>query len=164
MVTKTITAVAIALGLVAASAGSAGAGAGGGGVKGKTELLLQCYNINAPLKSDNTLFQVNDVFIDAGDVNLPGTPQILCVSASADDASHYQTLSAVPADANSIVCYAPQVSNTAPPTTTITLYDPLTTGTQSVKVSSTKYVCIEAFVSGCAGCPGTFSAPDPLFP
>ena len=163
MATKTITAVAIALGLVAASAGSAGAGAGGGGVKGQTELLLQCYNINAPLKSNNTLVQVNDVFIDAGDVNLPGAPQILCVSASADRAHNYQTLSAIPADANSIVCYAPQVSNTAPPTTTITLKDPLTPGLQTVRVSSTKYVCIEAFVSHCEGClPTSISAPPPL--
>src|SRR5262245_52655891 len=158
MTTKTITALVMAAGLVAASAGSAGAGAGGGGVKGHTELLLQCYNINAPLKSNNTLAQTNDVFIDAGDVNLPGTPQILCVSASAESASNYQVL---PADANSIVCYAPQVSNTAPPTTTITLFDPLTTGLQQVRVSSTKYVCIEAVVSNCVGClPNAAVPPD----
>ena len=151
MATKTITAVAIVLGLVAASAGSAGAGAGGGGISGANSELFQCYNINGTIKADVTIVGTNDEFTDPTDVPIPGAPQILCVSASASNVSpQFNTLLVQP---DSILCYAPQVSTALPSGVTITVNDPLTPGgTQTVRVSSTKYVCVSAITSDCPLC------------
>jgi len=154
MTTKTITAVVMAVGLVAASAGSAGAGSGGGGIAGGGGELFQCYNISAPIKANVTIDNTNDEFINATDVNVPGAPQILCVSASATGVTPgFNAFSPFGPQPDAVLCYAPQVSNTVASTVTVTVNDPLTPGgTQIVKVNSTKYVCVQAITSDCPLC------------
>src|SRR5262245_28218394 len=153
MATKTFTAVAIAVGLVAVCAGSAGAGAGGGGIKGSGSELFQCYNINGSVKPGVVIENTNDELTNGANVAVPGAPQIMCVSASADNVS--PSFNAFPQGTrfDAILCYAPQVSNTAASNITMTVSDPLTPGlSQTVRVSSTKYICVQAITSDCPGC------------
>ncbi|SRR6266446_2659801 len=153
MTNRTITAVVMAVGLVAASAGTAGAGSGGGGIAGGGGELFQCYNINAPVKAAVTIEDTNDSFTGPTNVAVPGTPQILCVSASATGVSPFFTAFGGSDQPDAVLCYAPQVSNSVPSDVFITVRDPLTPGNkQTVKVSSTKYVCVQAVTSNCPNC------------
>jgi len=158
MTTRTIRGVVMTLGLVAASAGVTHAGGGGEGIKGGAGgELFQCYNISAPLKVDKTLENTNDSFTNNANVAVPGAPQILCISANASDVldsngnSSFNAFS--PFDKpDAVLCYAPQVSN-AVAALTVTVRDPLNPAlTQTVKVNSTKYICVQAVLSGCPNC------------
>ena len=154
MTNRTITAVVMAVGLVAASAGTAGAGSGGGGLPGAGGDLFQCYVVNGSLKSGDTI-DMNDKFTHPTNV-VVGAPAILCVPAGATTVTgNFSAFQPGEADPDSILCYAPQVSNTIPAGVSITVRDPLTPGAvQTVRVSATKYVCVQAITSGCVGCPG----------
>ena len=157
MTTRTIRGVVMTLALVAASAAVAHAGGGGEGIKGGGGELFQCYNISAPIKVDKTIVSTNDSFTGPTDVPVPGSPQIICMGASAEDVTNASGASSFNAFGlfdrpDAVLCYAPQVSN-AVASVTITVRDPLTPGgSQTVKVNSTKYVCVQAVTSDCPNC------------
>jgi len=157
MKTRTIRAVAMTLGLVAVSAGVTYAGGGGEGIKGGGGELFQCYNISAPVKVDKTLKDVNDSFTNDTLVPVPGAPTVLCISSNASDVldskgdSRFNAFSAFDKP-DAVLCYAPQVSN-AIAAVTVTVRDPLNPGLrQTVKVNSTKYICVQAVMSDCPNC------------
>jgi hypothetical protein len=154
MMIKTITAVVMALGLVAASASAARAGSGGGGIAGGGGELFQCYNISAPIKAGVTIVGTNDEFTNAAGVDVPGAPSILCVSANASGVTPgFNAFNPLGPQPDSVLCYAPQVSNQVTSNVTLTVNDPLTPGgTQTVKVNSTKYICVQAITSNCPLC------------
>jgi hypothetical protein len=154
MTNRTITAVVMAVGLVAASAGTAGAGSGGTGIAGGGGELFQCYNISAPIKANVTVADTNDEFTGPTEVSVPGAPQVLCVSANASGVTPgFNAFNPFGPQPDSVLCYAPQVSNQVASNVTITVNDPLTPGgTQTVRVNSTKYVCVQAITSNCPLC------------
>jgi hypothetical protein len=158
MTTKTITAAVMALGLVAACAGGAHAGHGGNGLPGSGGSLFQCYFINGGVKSGDVL-DMNDQFTDPTNVKI-GSAVLLCTPADATTvggAGNFNAFNFPPLgtdDPDHILCYEAQDSNSVPTGATVTLRDPLSPGgQQTVKVASTKYVCVQAIKTCVSGCP-----------
>jgi hypothetical protein len=153
MTTRTITAVVMALGLVAASPGVAPAGGGGQGFG--NELggnIFQCYFINGGSKPGSVL-ELNDQFTDATDVKI-GTATLLCAPTNGDVKSGPFTAFTNPTLADHILCYEAQAPSSIAAGAVVKLTDPLTPGAnQTVRVASTKYVCVQAIKECESGCP-----------
>lgn len=164
MTTRTITAVVMALGLVAASAGGARAGSGGEG-RGLPEPggdIFTCYFINSGAKSGVILKDLNDQFTNPTDV-VVGVAQLLCTPAVVTDAiGNFTPTVFGTRNPDHILCYEVKQPSNAASNIVATIEDPLSPGaTQTVRVASTKYVCVQAIKTCDSGCPPDTTPPTP---